>query len=210
MNINSKNDGAAAVLAEAARPSCQSRQNAMGERTPPTVNDGKNNGAAVTRSRKAKRLAIAPPLHHQPHDDLRAVSAPGRRRNRAHDFDAGQAHRRYCRAHFRRRRQAFASGPDGSERANLRRRRDHPHPHAVKSAGAVELIHTTTLLHDDVVDDALVRRGKPAANLVWGNETSVLVGDFLFAQVFVNAAEGFGRPMLLPWRLRLRKCAPAN
>ena len=75
---------------------------------------------------------------------------------------------------------------------------DNPAERAVKSAAAVELIHTTTLLHDDVVDGAQVRRGKPAANMVWGNETSVLVGDFLFAQVFVNAArEGFGG-LLLP------------
>ena len=74
-----------------------------------------------------------------------------------------------------------------------------PHPHAVKCAAAVELTHTTTLLHDDVIDDASVRRGKPAANLIWGNETSVLVGDFLFAQVFVAASrEGLVNTMLLP------------
>jgi geranylgeranyl pyrophosphate synthase len=76
---------------------------------------------------------------------------------------------------------------------------ENPHPHAVKCAAAVELTHTTTLLHDDVVDSAAVRRGKPAANLIWGNETSVLVGDFLFAQVFVAAArEGMVNAMLLP------------
>lgn len=75
----------------------------------------------------------------------------------------------------------------------------NPHPHAVKCAAAVELTHTTTLLHDDVVDQASVRRGKPSANLIWGNETSVLVGDFLFAQVFVTAArEGMVNDMLLP------------
>ncbi|HEY0076083.1 MAG TPA: polyprenyl synthetase family protein [Abditibacteriaceae bacterium] len=75
----------------------------------------------------------------------------------------------------------------------------NPHPHAVKCAAAVELTHTTTLLHDDVVDEASVRRGKPAANMVWGNETSVLVGDFLFAQVFVAASrEGLVNTMLLP------------
>lgn len=76
---------------------------------------------------------------------------------------------------------------------------NNPHPHAVKCAGAVELTHTTTLLHDDVVDGAAVRRGKPAANMIWGNETSVLVGDFLFAQVFVAASrEGLVNTMLLP------------
>jgi heptaprenyl diphosphate synthase len=58
----------------------------------------------------------------------------------------------------------------------------------ITCAALVELTHTTTLLHDDVVDGATMRRGKPAANLVWGNETSVLVGDYLFAQVFVTAS----------------------
>ncbi len=57
------------------------------------------------------------------------------------------------------------------------------------AAVAVELTHTTTLLHDDVVDSAEVRRGKPAANLVWGNGMSVLVGDYLFAQVFLIASQ---------------------
>ena len=65
---------------------------------------------------------------------------------------------------------------------------DNPSPRAVTCACLVELTHTTTLLHDDVVDGATTRRGKPAANLVWGNETSVLVGDYLFAQVFVTAS----------------------
>ena len=65
---------------------------------------------------------------------------------------------------------------------------ENPAPRAVTCAALVELTHTTTLLHDDVVDGATMRRGKPAANLVWGNETSVLVGDYLFAQVFVTAA----------------------
>lgn len=59
---------------------------------------------------------------------------------------------------------------------------------AVTCAALVELTHTTTLLHDDVVDAATMRRGRPAANLIWGNETSVLVGDYLFAQVFVTAS----------------------
>ncbi len=57
------------------------------------------------------------------------------------------------------------------------------------AAVAVELTHTTTLLHDDVVDSAEVRRGKPAANLLWGNGMSVLVGDYLFAQVFLIASQ---------------------
>lgn len=48
-------------------------------------------------------------------------------------------------------------------------------------AGALECIHTATLLHDDVVDSASIRRGRPAANTVFGDHTAVLVGDFLFA-----------------------------
>lgn len=51
-------------------------------------------------------------------------------------------------------------------------------------AAAVEFIHTATLLHDDVVDESALRRGKVAANLVWGNKPSVLVGDFLISQAF--------------------------
>jgi octaprenyl-diphosphate synthase len=51
-------------------------------------------------------------------------------------------------------------------------------------AAAVEFIHTATLLHDDVVDDSDLRRGKPAAKAVWGNKASILVGDFLFARAF--------------------------
>jgi octaprenyl-diphosphate synthase len=53
-----------------------------------------------------------------------------------------------------------------------------------KLAAAVEFIHSATLLHDDVVDVSSMRRGKQAANLVWGNSASVLVGDFLFARSF--------------------------
>jgi octaprenyl-diphosphate synthase len=55
---------------------------------------------------------------------------------------------------------------------------------AVKLAAAVEFIHSATLLHDDVVDRSGLRRGKRAANLVWGDKASVLVGDFLFARSF--------------------------
>ena len=57
--------------------------------------------------------------------------------------------------------------------------RDH-----VKLAGAVELIHGATLLHDDVVDASSLRRGERTANIIWGNKESVLVGDYLFAQAF--------------------------
>ena len=53
-----------------------------------------------------------------------------------------------------------------------------------KLAAAVEVIHTATLLHDDVVDRSGMRRGKQTANLIWGNSASVLVGDFLFSRAF--------------------------
>ena len=53
-----------------------------------------------------------------------------------------------------------------------------------KLAAAVEFIHTATLLHDDVVDGSGMRRGKRTANLIWGNPSSVLVGDFLFSRAF--------------------------
>ena len=49
----------------------------------------------------------------------------------------------------------------------------------IKLAAAVEFMHTATLLHDDVVDESDLRRGRPAARKLWGNEASVLVGDFL-------------------------------
>ena len=54
----------------------------------------------------------------------------------------------------------------------------------VKLAAAVEFIHTATLLHDDVVDESMLRRGRPAANTLWGNKPSILVGDFLFSRAF--------------------------
>ncbi len=53
-----------------------------------------------------------------------------------------------------------------------------------KLAAAVEFIHTATLLHDDVVDGSGLRRGRQTANVIWGNPSSVLVGDFLFARAF--------------------------
>lgn len=55
---------------------------------------------------------------------------------------------------------------------------------AVLLASVVEFIHTATLLHDDVVDNAAIRRGSASANAVWGNEASVLVGDFIFSKSF--------------------------
>lgn len=55
---------------------------------------------------------------------------------------------------------------------------------AVPLASVIEFIHTATLLHDDVVDSATLRRGIASANTLWGNEASVLVGDFLFSKSF--------------------------
>ena len=55
---------------------------------------------------------------------------------------------------------------------------------AVPLASVIEFIHTATLLHDDVVDSASLRRGLASANTLWGNEASVLVGDFLFSKSF--------------------------
>ena len=57
-------------------------------------------------------------------------------------------------------------------------------PHHVSLAATVEFIHTATLLHDDVVDESAQRRGRPTANLLWDNKSSVLVGDYLFARSF--------------------------
>ena len=56
-------------------------------------------------------------------------------------------------------------------------------------AAAVEFIHTATLLHDDVVDESQQRRGRPTANLLWDNKSSVLVGDYLFARSFQLMAD---------------------
>ncbi len=55
---------------------------------------------------------------------------------------------------------------------------------ARKLSAAVEFIHTATLLHDDVVDRSTMRRGKTSANFIWGDQASVLVGDFLYARAF--------------------------
>ncbi|QFU09796.1 Octaprenyl-diphosphate synthase [Rhodobacteraceae bacterium THAF1] len=60
----------------------------------------------------------------------------------------------------------------------------YPGPFDVHLAATVEFIHTATLLHDDVVDESNERRGRPTANLLWDNKSSVLVGDYLFARSF--------------------------
>ena len=57
-------------------------------------------------------------------------------------------------------------------------------PFHIHLAATVEFIHTATLLHDDVVDESARRRGRPTANLLWDNKSSVLVGDYLFSRSF--------------------------
>jgi octaprenyl-diphosphate synthase len=61
---------------------------------------------------------------------------------------------------------------------------DYAGPYHVHLAATVEFIHTATLLHDDVVDESAQRRGRPTANLLWDNKSSVLVGDYLFSRSF--------------------------
>ena len=68
-----------------------------------------------------------------------------------------------------------ALGYTGAQRYNL--------------AAVVEFIHTATLLHDDVVDESGMRRGKIAARMLWGNQTCVLVGDFLLGHAFKMMVE---------------------
>lgn len=65
----------------------------------------------------------------------------------------------------------------------------HASGNQINYAAAVEFMHNATLLHDDVVDESDMRRGKPAARKVWGNQASVLVGDFLLGQAFLMMVE---------------------
>lgn len=59
----------------------------------------------------------------------------------------------------------------------------------INFAASVEFLHNATLLHDDVVDESAMRRGRPAARIIWGNQASVLVGDFLLGQAFMMMVE---------------------
>jgi octaprenyl-diphosphate synthase len=68
--------------------------------------------------------------------------------------------------------------------------------HHISMASLVEFIHTATLLHDDVVDRAELRRGSVSANSIWGNEACVLVGDFLFTKCFSLMVENGNRKIL--------------
>ena len=71
------------------------------------------------------------------------------------------------------------------------RGRDH-----LRLAAAVELLHSATLLHDDVVDSSSLRRGETTAHMIWGNKTSILVGDFLFSRSFQLMVECGSLPIL--------------
>jgi len=66
----------------------------------------------------------------------------------------------------------------------------------VSLAVAIELIHMATLVHDDVIDNSAIRRGKPTANACWGNHSSVLIGDYLFAKAFSLVACKVSNQML--------------
>ncbi|MBN2588781.1 MAG: polyprenyl synthetase family protein [Sedimentisphaerales bacterium] len=59
----------------------------------------------------------------------------------------------------------------------------------ISTAACIEMVHHATLLHDDVIDDGLKRRGKPTINSLWGNESAVLLGDFLLSHVFKLSSE---------------------
>jgi octaprenyl-diphosphate synthase len=67
---------------------------------------------------------------------------------------------------------------------------------AVRMAAVVEMIHTATLVHDDVIDIAQTRRGRPSANAIWGNHTCVLAGDWLYMQAFQIALRERAFPLL--------------
>ena len=66
----------------------------------------------------------------------------------------------------------------------------------IRLASAVEFMHTATLLHDDVVDESATRRGRKTARMIWGNQASVLVGDFLLGQAFRMIVDVGSLPVL--------------
>src|ERR1700687_3278523 len=69
-------------------------------------------------------------------------------------------------------------------------------PMLIRMAAVVEMIHTATLVHDDVIDLAKTRRGRPSINVVWGNHTSVVAGDWLYMQAFQVAVRERNFPTL--------------
>jgi octaprenyl-diphosphate synthase len=78
-----------------------------------------------------------------------------------------------------------------SARALAHREKKH-----IDLAAVIELIHTATLLHDDVVDSSTLRRGHKTAHIIWGSEASVLVGDFLYSRAFQIVVELKNQPIL--------------
>jgi len=66
---------------------------------------------------------------------------------------------------------------------------DYSGPSAIRLGAVVEMVHTATLVHDDIIDGAQTRRGRPSPNTTWGNEKCVLVGDWLYMQAFKVALE---------------------
>lgn len=80
-------------------------------------------------------------------------------------------------------------------------------PRRVQVAAAVELLHSATLLHDDVVDLSQLRRGRPSANAVWGNRRAVLVGDFCYARASSMIVEDGDLEVLFVFSNTIRRMA---
>jgi octaprenyl-diphosphate synthase len=72
----------------------------------------------------------------------------------------------------------------------------HQEQKHIALAAVIELIHTATLLHDDVVDDSTLRRGHKTAHTIWGNDASVLIGDFLYSRAFQIVVDFKHQPIL--------------
>ena len=115
------------------------------------------------------------------HDDLAAIE-----REFGRDTVSERArHHRDRRIPARRRRQAHSSGPAAASCKLL----NYTGRGAIKLGAVVEIIHTATLVHDDIIDEAQTRRGRPAANTQWGNSKCVLAGDWLYMQAFKIAVQ---------------------
>jgi octaprenyl-diphosphate synthase len=95
-----------------------------------------------------------------------------------------------------RRRQAPAAADRGAGGPRLRLSDGTRHTSA---AAFIEFIHTATLLHDDVVDHSSLRRGRHTANAVFGNQASVLVGDFVYSRAFQMMAASASRASWRSW-----------
>ena len=77
---------------------------------------------------------------------------------------------------------------------------------AIRLGAVVEIIHTATLVHDDIIDEAQTRRGRPAANTQWGNSKCVLAGDWLYMQAFKIAVQ----ERILTWVSAGRPATPGG